>query len=177
MKIIIQLCNYIQSFYNCVFIYNQLLYNIYIIKDSEIIQKLENLSNIEELHINYDYLIYKTITNNKILVSQHLTFDDIKQKQNMIEPCNYEFIFITIKIQNDSYNITNILKNNNFYYYVNNNILFTDIFMNWLFIYHLKIQLEDYYIILLDHNANQIEINNTQSIKLNKNNYEIINNK
>jgi hypothetical protein len=177
MKQMIQIYSYINSLYNYIFIFYQTSYNIYIIKDSKIIHKFR-YSDEEELLVNYDYLIYKTLTDNdnKTLISQHLTLDDIKQKQNMIEPCNFEFIFVTIKIKNKNYDITKILKNNNYYYYVNNNILFTENFMNWLFFYHLKIktELDDYCITFLDHNANELTINNTQSIKLYKNNYEII---
>jgi len=176
MKIIIQLYAYINIVYNYIVNCYPLPYNIYIIKDSIIIQKFSDLNGIENLNINWDYLIYIIKINNKILVSLYLTFDDIKQKYNEIEPCNFEFIFVTIKMNDNNYDITEILKNNQFYYYVNNNILFNEIFMNWLFTYHLKleIELEDYSIILLDNNATEITINNTQFIKLNKNDYEII---
>ena len=62
------------------------------------------------------------------------------------------------------------------YYTVNTN-LFTELFMNWLYINHIHKKFTEYNIILLDNLTNEIKIDNTQYIKLNKINYEIKNKK
>ena len=59
-------------------------------------------------------------------------------------------------------------------FYVVNNYLFDESFMNWLFINHIKEKFINYKIMFLDNLANEITINNTQCIKLDKTKYEII---
>ena len=144
-----------------------------------------NLSiNIEnqDYDKDYDYLIYKEYYNNnenenenendKILM--FLT-DNIKNIKINLEPCNFEFIMVVIKSNNQSYNISKILKNNNHNYYVNGNKLFTRDFINWIALYHLKITLDNPEILIMDKSIKEIKLNPSQFILLHKDKYEIIN--
>tara|TARA_B100001093_G_scaffold519868_1_gene611009 strand:- start:2136 stop:2723 length:588 start_codon:yes stop_codon:yes gene_type:complete len=150
--------------------------NTLVIKDSKIIQKFNvyNLNN-DKINIlyNYHYLVYKYICEDKILTSLFVKMDNLILE---LTPCNFEFLLVIIKVDEKTYDITNILNNKNNYYYIVNNNLFDSIFMDWLFVNHIKNKFIAYNIVLLDNNTNEKTINEKQHIKLNKNDYEIVNN-
>ena len=181
MKIFVYFNNilkYIIIKYNSYFNNDQNTYNILYIKDSLIVSKsktIDSIDPIDKLYINYDYIIYKILSNEKILMALYTCIDDISIE---LTPCNFEFLLVMVKVNGESYDISSILKNNNNYYYIVNNYLFNKSFMNWLFINHLKKinTFLKYDIVFLDNMANENTINETQYIKLNKTNYEIINN-
>ena len=101
--------------------------------------------------------------------------NDIENKFGEIIPCNFEFILVIIKVDDITYDITNILNNHNNYYYVVNNNLFDKIFMEWLCLHHLKIKLNDYSVSFLDNSAIEQTIDNTKYLKLFKTEYTINN--
>ena len=182
MKMSVYIYNfcYIRIIQPIIYIYNlwsdnsHSSYDILIIKDSQIINKFNiNNNNIDMLCIKYDYVIYKNLFNEKRLTSLYNNIDNLVSK---LVPCNFEFLFVVIKHNKESYDITSILKNYNNYYYVVNNYLFNESFMNWLFINHIKKKYTEYTINILDNMTNEIVLNKTQSIHLQKNDYEIINN-
>ena len=176
MKIIIYTQSKILSIYKYIFSRKENEFNnLVIIKNSEIVHSIYNLEKMKQLYINYDYIIYKKYYIDKLLINLHENINTLTPEE--IIPCEFEFLFVSIKTIDNTYNITNILNNTNHYYYVKNNILFNEIFMNWLFFFHLKLinSLYEYTITILDNKANEIIIDNTQKIKLNINNYEIIN--
>ena len=47
--------------------------------------------------------------------------------------------------------------------------------MLWIFNYKLNIYLDNYKIYIIDHNLNNIILNKNEYIKLNNNNYDVIN--
>ena len=101
------------------------------------------------------------------------------EKGNILyNTCDFEFIQVIVNYENNSYNISDILNSNSHYYYNCNNKLFNQNFMNWLFIFHLKIPFSslNYTVLILDNNAQQISIDNSKYIYLNKNDYIICNN-
>lgn len=176
MKIIIYIHNNIFSICKYIFSRKDNNFNsIIIMKNTKIIDTIYNLERMKLSYTNYDYIIYKKYHTNKLLINLHENINTLTPEE--IIPCEFEFLFVLIKIRDKTHNITNILNNTNHYYYVKNNILFNQIFMNWLFFFHLKLinSLDEYTITILDNKANQIIINNNQKIKLNINNYEIIN--
>ena len=150
--------------------------NTLLIKDSKIIQKFNiyNLNNDKiNIQYNYDYLVYKYICEDKIFTSLLVKMDNFILE---LTPCSFEFLLVIIKVDEKTYDITNILNNKNNYYYIVNNNLFDSIFMDWLFINHLKNKFTKYNIVLLDNNTNEKTIDEKQHIKLSKNDYQIINN-
>ena len=176
----------IQAFWICRFGFNTVLniytyyfpkkidlHNILLIKNSKIIQKLKDNYFINT-SVDFEYIIYKKPYNNKILIIFLYNLDEIKTNPKYMEPCNYVFLSVIIKQDDCTHNITTILNNIGHYYYIPNNILFNEIFMNWLFINHLKIKLNNYSINILDNQANELLLNNKQYILLNKDSYEIM---
>jgi hypothetical protein len=155
--------------------------NILFIKNSKIVNQIKNLDgidNITNIYINYDYIIYKINVQDKCLITIHNDINNINDLGNNdceVHPCNFTFLLVVIKTNEKSYDITEFLKNPKNYYYVTNNILFNKLFMNWLFISHIKEELLEYSIVFLDNTITEITIDKTQYIKLNNTNYDIIN--
>ena len=87
--------------------------------------------------------------------------------------CKFRFILAMIKTDNKKIDITKYLHNDNKSYYLENSILFDKNFNNWLCINYLNEVLDNIKICLIDHNANEIELNSSQFIKLGINNYHI----
>lgn len=168
-KIIIFLYNiFIKHFNN-----NNNIDNIYFIKNNNIILNIKKNKLISIP--NYDYILYKYNIKNDILLLILKNMIILNKIKNL-EICEYQFIYISIKLNDVTIDITNILNDRNNYLYVINTKLFNEIFMIWLMKFKLNIKYNiDYKIIILDNSMNEITINNTQYIKLNKNNYSIIN--
>tara|TARA_B100001093_G_scaffold514579_1_gene588905 strand:- start:1360 stop:1941 length:582 start_codon:yes stop_codon:yes gene_type:complete len=93
-----------------------------------------------------------------------------------IDLCNFNFILVTINVNNFSYNITNIIKNNYNTFYINNASLFTVSFNNYIINNYINEDISDYTINIIDQNADNIVLTSDQYIILSKNNYKIINN-
>ena len=121
----------------------------------------------------YEYIIYKYTLENKILTKILYNLNNINS--NNLKPCQYQFIYITLTINNKTIDITHILKDNNHFFYVIDAIIFNNIFMIWLIECKLNLSFDNYDIVILDNNMNEIKINNTQYIKLNNDTYDIIN--
>lgn len=139
----------------------------------------------EDDNLNINYYVHKLLQNSnyenfednskdlKILIK---IFYKKSSFNNPIIKCDYEFILINLVVNNNTYELTNIINNYKNYYYIVNNILFDKIFINWFSLNHINIDYNNYNIYIIDHNANEIKLTNKQSIKLNKDNYKIINN-
>ena len=81
---------------------------------------------------------------------------------------------VLIKGKDYSIDITTILKDKYNYYYIQGGILFNKQFIDWLSINHLKKNLDDYSILLLDNTMNEITLEKHEFIKLNKDNYTVM---
>lgn len=149
--------------------------NILIIHNSAITYDYCNTFNNRD--IQFDYIVYKTIYDNKnciFLTDNKENIIEIKNKSINLEPSNYEFIMVLIKSGNKSYDITNILKSIYNYYYINGAILFNKNFIQWICLYHLNIVLDNPEIIIMDKSVNEFLLSPSQSILLKKDSYEII---
>ena len=130
---------------------------------------LETLTNID-----HNYTIYKEHYEDKRLTRLLNHVRDITIVRNKMRSCSFEFIFVLIKTDTESHNITTFLKNNSEYYYVCDASLFNKNFMNWIFISFIKKELDNYKIVFLDHKCQEIIINKNQHVKLHESNYEIL---
>jgi hypothetical protein len=147
--------------------------NIIIVKNSQLSYK--NLIKFNDL----DYIIYSQNNNtndDKILTQLFTNINDIINIKNPLIECNFTFILVLIKTNNSSYDITKFLKNIYEYYYVNNAILFDPNFMNWISIHYIKYPLDNYTITIMDNCCKEVSLTSLQYIKLNKTDYEILNN-
>ena len=149
--------------------------NILIIHNSKI--TYDYCNTFSKSDIKYDYIVYKTLYDNKncIFLSDNIeNIIEIKNKSITLEPSNYEFIMVLIKTSDKSYDISNILKSLNNYYYIDGAILFNKKFIEWISLYHLNIVLENPEIIIMDKTVKEFILSPTQSILLKKDSYEII---
>ena len=157
---------------------NKLGKEIYFIKNGEeiVIYNL-TLNNVDKntineniFNIDYDFILVKD--NNNII--RYKKFEDyINNKDYTIT----KKIFIKIKLVID--NIIYIIDLNNPNYYIVNNILFDEVFLKWYCKNKLNLDLDlssNYYIIILDNNIKEYKLNKFYSLKLLKNNFEILNN-
>ena len=174
-KIVIDVYNYFANFIKLYYINNNKKYkNLYFIKNKKLIlTKKTNYKQIE-LSLDYDYIVYKYNFEDKIYTIILSDIDNFNENK-LITTCNFQFIYVTIKTDEKTIDITNILKDNKNYFYITDSILFNDVFMFWIFNYKLNIYLNNYTICILDNNLNKIILNKNEYIKLNNNNYEVIN--
>jgi hypothetical protein len=153
--------------------------NIYIISNAKIItnysknnylKKLNNFNNNNLL--NHDtFIIHKIEYNNIIYYCNNFILLNPELKNNYT---TYSFILIQITSNNNTYDLTKFLKNSYDNYYIINNILFDINFMNWIIINKYNIDLYNYTIDIIDNNVENIKLTPNNYIKLNLNNYEII---
>lgn len=153
--------------------------NIYIISNAKIItnysknnylKKLNNFNNNNLL--NHDtFIIHKIEYNNIIYYCNNFILLNPELKNNYT---TYSFILIQITSNNNTYDLTKFLKNSYDNYYIINNILFDINFMNWIIINKYNINLYNYTIDIIDNNVENIKLTPNNYIKLNLNNYEII---
>ena len=139
---------------------------------------LNNSNNINNYHVFYDW---DTLGNSEYN-SFMLRFEKINEVNENFTMSNIKFLIPTINIKNSNedivkrFDLTNIFNNTNFY--ITNNILFDKIFVNWFlksyYNYNLKDQLYD--VTFIDHNMEQITINDNQGIFLDNNLYFILDN-
>ena len=158
--------------------YPPIVFNIHIIKNSKIIHKCNFLDVILLEDTEYDYIVYNEDYNEMILSYLYNNINEINEINKLL-PCNFKFISVLIKTNNNSYDITLFLKDNKEYYYICGATLFNKNFMNWTYINYIKKnlnELDDYSITIMDNLCNQITLNKNQSIKLNQDDYEILEN-
>jgi hypothetical protein len=146
---------------------------ILFIKNSEIIKKqffhiTDDIVIMDYDSIKTDYYILNYNINNKNLVK-------VAQDYNDTFPtcCNFKFILVAIKSNNKIIDITKYLCNKNTSYYLENSILFDTNFKNWFDINYLNENLDNIKIYIIDHNANEFELDDSQYITLGLNNYSI----
>ena len=177
-KIIINIYNYFANFVKLYYINNnnsnKKYKKLHFIKNNNLIlTKRTNYKQIE-LSLDYDYIVFKYRFEDKLYTTILSDINDFNENK-LISICNFQFIYVTIKSDEKTIDITNILKNNKNNFYIRDSILFNDVFMLWIFNYKLNIYLDNYTICILDNNLNKLILNKNEYIKLNYNNYDIIN--
>jgi hypothetical protein len=189
--------------YNCVYFYSvcQIKYNKYLsahvnlLKDSSSIKGKINVGFIKD-GTNIHSTDYEVITDqcfeNKpndydlIIITDHTKIDrplnHICTTQNITD-FNYKeselkFIAVNIEYNNKPYQIS--LKTDDYNFYIVNNIINSNFFKYYINI-HLKENIENinfsdfkYRLEIIDHNVNFHTLNETHSIIIKENNYEII---
>ena len=141
--------------------------HIFVVENS-IVYYINRSNYKKETH---KYIVYRETSDDKKLMV--LTNNDNRNNQPL-EKCGFEFIMVIIKCNDKTYDITNILKNPIHYYYVNDSILFDNNFMEWINLYHLKSNLDNSEIVIMDNNIKEMTLSSGQYIHLNKNSYKII---
>ena len=174
-KIIINIYNYLANFVKLYYINNNKKYKkLHFIKNNNLIlTKKTNYKQIE-LSLDYDYIVFKYRFEDKLYTTILSDINNFNENK-LITICDFQFIYVSIKTDEKTIDITNILKNNKNYFYIIDSILFNEIFMSWIFNYKLNIYLDNYTICILDNNLNKLILNKNEYIKLNYNNYDIIN--
>jgi hypothetical protein len=151
--------------------------DIIFVKNSLVVLKA-NYNNINNYNIpDYDYIVYNQINDDKtltVIVDTITEIDRININDNTLIPCKMTFLFVKILTENNTYDITSILNSEKNYYYVNNSILFNSLFIDWICINHLYIELNDYTIIIMDNTITEKTINSNQFIQINNDNYDIV---
>lgn len=162
---------YINKIYYYVWMYFNTNSDILFIKDNSIIKK-NNFNNIDKIP-KADYFVLNYNNNDKNLVKISDDYSILDYPEKIPDMCKFRFILAMIKTDNKKIDITKYLYNDNKSYYLENSILFDKNFNNWLCINYLNEVLDNIKICLIDHNANEIELNSSQFIKLGINNYHI----
>lgn len=153
----------------CMYFYKEK--DIVFVKQNKIIKTLdfnniENIPKSEYFVINYD-------VENKKLVKVSDDYSILDYPENIPSCCSFRFILVALKSNDKSIDIGKYLYNDDKTYYLENSILFDKNFVNWMCINYLKEDLQEVKINIIDHNANSIELDSSQYIKLGLNNYHI----
>ena len=143
--------------------------DIIFVKEGKIIKKC-NIDNFSIPKADY-CVICKNV--NLDLVKVVNDFSDIKNEYEYLNQCMFNFILVMLKTELGDVDITNYLKNQNNTYYIENAEIFDKNFLNWICLKHLNKKYKKMSIYLLDHNANEIILEENQFIKLGNNNYYI----
>lgn len=162
---------YINRLYIQLYMYFYREKDILFVKDNKIIKKL-NFNNTEKIPKSEYFVINYNVENQK-LVKVTDDYNILDYPNNIPNSCNFRFILAVIKFDNETIDVTNYLYNDEKSYYLENSILFDKNFINWFSINYLKKDLNDIKINIIDHNANTIELDSSQYIKLGLNNYHI----
>jgi hypothetical protein len=145
--------------------------DILFIKNNRVIQK-NNFNNIDNIP-KADYFVVNYNNNDKNLVKVSDDYSILDYVKIIPDICKFRFILVMIKSDNKNIDITKYLYNENRSYYIKNSILFDKNFNNWFCMNYLNEELDNIKISLIDHNANEIELNSSQFIKLGTHNYHI----
>tara|TARA_A100001011_G_scaffold399922_1_gene511047 strand:- start:3083 stop:3646 length:564 start_codon:yes stop_codon:yes gene_type:complete len=169
---IMLLLYYIQLYYN--YLYNFLINyfnrnDILFVKDNKIIQYNNHSDTINIPKSDFCVISYKVNENQLIRVTDNYSLLDFPN----MRLCNFNFILVTFISNNEEYDITKYLKNNNYTYYLQDATLFDNYFNKWFCMNHLQCYLDNITIKIIDHNANQVELNSNQYITLGSNTYHI----
>jgi len=162
---------YINKLYYEVWMYFNTNNDILFIKNNRVIQK-NNFNNIDNIP-KADYFVVNYNNNNKNLVKVSDDNSILDYLKIIPDICKFRFILVMIKSDNKNIDITKYLYNENRSYYIKNSILFDKNFNNWFCMNYLNEELDNIKISLIDHNANEIELNSSQFIKLGTHNYHI----
>ena len=138
------------------------------VKNKEIVNISKN--NINSLKADFCVITYQTENQKKIKITDNF---DMIDNNNVPEKCMFTFILVTLETNTNKYDITSVLNNNMSTYYLQDSILFDNNFIIWLTIKHLKVPIDTFIINIIDHNANQFTLTNSQFLKLGMNNYHI----
>ena len=192
MKCICYICNKVYKFYNLsiknfykTFHIVPYIRNTIVVKDSNIIHDCNYNDLLFFYNLEYDYALYKyqDLSSNYKLIKLITHLNNIvylKNRERETLSSNIAFIHVKLQILDlnlniiEIHDITSFLKNCNESYYVVDAKLFAPFFMNWIFIKHLKRQLANYKLVILDHNIKEVIILKGQYIKIGKTSYEII---
>mgnify|MGYP003638820869 CR=1 FL=1 len=162
---------YINKLYYEVWMYFNTNNDILFIKNNRVIQK-NNFNNIDNIP-KADYFVVNYNNNDKNLVKVSDDYSILDYLKIIPDICKFRFILVMIKSDNKNIDITKYLYNENRSYYIKNSILFDKNFNNWFCMNYLNEELDNIKISLIDHNANEIELNSSQFIKLGTHNYHI----
>lgn len=162
---------YINKLYYDMCMYFNKNNDILFIKDNIVIKK-NNFDNIDNIP-KTDYFVVNYNSNEKKLIKVSDDYNILDYPEKIPDICKFRFILAMIKTDNKTIDITKYLHNDNKSYYLENSILFDKNFNNWLCINYLNEELDNIKISLIDHNANEIELNSSQFIKLGIHNYHI----
>ena len=177
MKILLFIYKYYNKLLTFIFnyyytYYPKIIMNVILVKDSTIKYECNSTNLVNLKNMEYDYIIYKDISKETPIVHICSSIDEINTKTDQL--CSFTFLSVLIKTENFTQDISSFLKDKEQYYVCDAN-LFNKHFMNWLSI-NYKWALEDYKILILDNNCNDLIVNKNQSLKLNYDNYEILSN-
>ncbi|ALH22972.1 hypothetical protein ceV_066 [Chrysochromulina ericina virus CeV-01B] len=162
---------YINKLYYEVWMYFNTNNDILFIKNNRVIQK-NNFNNIDNIP-KADYFVVNYNNNDKNLVKVSDDYSILDYLKIIPDICKFRFMLVMIKSDNKNIDITKYLYNENRSYYIKNSILFDKNFNNWFCMNYLNEELDNIKISLIDHNANEIELNSSQFIKLGTHNYHI----
>ena len=162
---------YINKLYYDMCMYFNTNNDILFIKDNRVIKK-NNFDNIDNVP-KADYFVVNYNSNEKKLIKVSDDYSILDYPEKIPDICKFRFILAMIKTDNKTIDITKYLHNDNRSYYLENSILFDKNFNNWLCINYLNEELDNIKISFIDHNANEIELNSSQFIKLGIHNYHI----
>ena len=157
-----------------IFIYDDILRNnIELILDDNCknyITDTKELLSDKNIPTEYKFAIYTRLTNDNTVRKKRI-YKKLPQVYDCDET-NYKFILIEFVFDNKTLKIA--LSTAKSTYYVVDNEIDATVFRHILKIEH-GIQLpEQYRVNILDHNVNRVEFDETQIIKFNKDNYEIL---
>ena len=167
---------YLIKLYN--YFYNKYSVNKEIIFVKDGIEYNDAKSNII---FEYDFIIY--IVNMDDMKTYNILSREYYEKINkniLLETYNpvkvdYKFTLVKLYTNDNSYDITNILKDKNNYLYMENNRLFDHNFLLWFYKNILKLPYnENDYIVAFDSIFNKNVIDSKKCIILNKNDYSLI---
>ena len=133
------------------------------------------ITDIEELAIDtnipteYKFAIYTRLTNDNAVRKKRI-YKRLPEMYDCDET-SYKFILIEFVFDNKTCKIA-LSSAKSTYYVVNNE--FDSLFFRYLLITEYDIQLPEHYTInILDQNVSKVELNETQVLRLNKDNYEV----
>jgi len=140
------------------------------IKDSNIIKEIQyNNLDLYKENIDYDFILIDINHQYKKDSIRCNNIDDINIV-NKYEYTPYKFISVAIKQDNNSYHIDLTQ-----FYIIKNIVLDKDFIAWYMRINHNTNLMEDYSVIIIDNNVNQIILEKNQYIKFDNTNYNIIN--
>ena len=129
---------------------------------------------------SFDYYVFNNNVDNKILKKIATSLEDLpicldhnSNKALLLTPCNFQFIMVLFKTNNESFDMTNILNNKDNYYYVQNATIFDSNFIDWICLKHLRVKLTGVTVVVLDNSAEEITITPEQCIRLGTNGYTV----
>jgi len=176
--ILVKIYTYVYYYANKIY---KNLYKTYKKNNNYIIYVKDGMEYTENnIIFEYDFIIYVAFINDiktyNIIYKNH--FDRVSK--NIIEKTlnpimvDYKFTLVKLYTNDNTYDITNILKDKNNYLYMENNNLFDKNFLKWFYKNYLKISYdENNYIVAFDNIFNKNVVSKDKYIILHKNSYEL----